>query len=138
MKLEIVESPEPSLIDFFDKKIEEFNLARWEVKTKVPLAVKVMDPNGEIMAGASAKTFGLWMMLENLWVHETLRGQNMGTKILLSLEDVARKRGCKFVLLDTLNFQAKDFYEKQGYKVQWTQLNYPREGSKHFMVKELS
>ena len=38
----------------------------------------------------------------------------------------AIKRGCKFALLDTLNFQAKPFYEKFGYKLQWAQENYPR------------
>ncbi len=61
----------------------------------------------------------------------------MGTKILLMLEETAIKRGCKFVLLDTLNFQARPFYEKHGYEVKWTQQNYPKDGCKYFMVKEL-
>lgn len=137
MKLELVESPSAELINFFDKKIEEFNLAQWEVKTKVPLAVQVLNDQSEIVAGAAAKTFGLWMLLDNLWVHETLRGRNMGTKILAMLESAAVERGCRYVLLDTLNFQARPFYERLGYKVHWTQENYPKDGCKYFMVKEL-
>lgn len=137
LNLELLESPSDDLAKFFDKKIEEFNLARWEVKQKLPLAVRLLNDQGEIIAGAAAKTFGLWMILDNLWVHDSLRGQSMGTKILAMLEAAALKRGCKFVLLDTLNFQAKPFYEKHGYKVQWVQENYPREGCKYFMTKDL-
>jgi ribosomal protein S18 acetylase RimI-like enzyme len=137
MKLELVEYPDQALIDFFDKRIEEFNLARWEVKEKKPLAVKVLGDSGEIAAGAAAKTFGLWMFIENLWIHESLRSQKIGTQILLMLETAAQDRGCRHVLLETLNFQARPFYEKHGYRVEWTQKNYPKDGCKYFMVKDL-
>ncbi len=91
----------------------------------------------EIVAGVSAKTFGHWLLIDNLWVADSLRGQSMGSKILKQLETAAIHRGCKFVLLDTLGFQARPFYEKYGYTVQWTQQNYPKEDQKYFMVKEL-
>ena len=118
MKIEIIESPDKELMDFFENKIEEFNVAAWEIKKKIPLAVKI-HKDGVILGGASAKTFGLWLLIENIWVSEALRGQNLGTKILQMLEAEAIKRGCQFSLLDTLNFQAMPFYEKFGYKVQW-------------------
>lgn len=137
MELEVIDSPSKELISFFDKKIEEFNLERWEVKEKKPLAVALRDKQGTIMAGAAAWTFGFWLYIENLWVDQSLRGQELGTKILSALEAQARKRGCRFALLDTLNFQARPFYERFGYKVQWTQESYPREGCKHFMTKDL-
>ncbi len=137
MKVEVIESPDQSIADFFEKRIEEFNLARWEVTEKKPIAVKVTDDDGELVAGAAGKTFGLWLLLDNLWVAESNRGQDLGSKILVALENAAKVRGCQFVLLDTLNFQARPFYEKHGYSVQWTQKNYPRDGMKFFMVKEL-
>lgn len=137
MEIQVIEKPETSLVEFFEKKIEEFNVARWEIKEKKPLAIKVTKDQGVIVAGAAGKTFGLWLLIDNIWVDESLRGQNMGTKILDALESAARRRGCKYVLLDTLNFQARPFYEKQGYVVQWTQNHYPRDGAKYFMVKEL-
>jgi ribosomal protein S18 acetylase RimI-like enzyme len=40
-------------------------------------------------------------------------------------------------MLETLNFQAKPFYEKFGYQVVWTQENYPKTGCQYFMVKQL-
>lgn len=138
MKIEIVENPTEDLVTFFKNKIEEFNVARWEIKKKFPLAIQMKDETGQIMAGAAAKTFGLWLLIDNIWVSEDLRGQNMGSKILKNLESAAKARGCNYALLDTLNFQAKPFYEKYGYKVQWTQNNYPKDGCKFFMVKDLN
>lgn len=137
MKIEVVDSPESHLAEFFEKKIEEFNLARWEVKRKQPLAIKVSNDQGVIVAGAAGKTFGLWLLIDNIWVDESLRGKNMGTQILEKLESAAKSRGCAYALLDTLNFQARPFYEKRGYSVQWTQKHYPKDGAKYFMVKEL-
>jgi GNAT superfamily N-acetyltransferase len=138
MEIETIDSPKQELIDFFQTKIDEFNVARWEVKEKVPVAIRVKNKNGDIVAGAAARTFGLWLLIDNIWVCEELRGQNVGSKILIALEDAATQRGCKFSLLDTLSFQAKPFYEKFGYTVQWVQNNYPKDGCKYFMVKNLS
>lgn len=137
LKVETIEAPDKSLCNFFEERIAEFNIERWEVKERFPLVIKVSGEGDEILGGAAAKTFGLWLLIENIWVSEKLRGKNMGTKILQDLEAAAVQRGCKYALLDTLNFQARPFYEKFGYVNQWTQQNYPAEGCKHFMVKEL-
>ncbi len=137
MKIEIVENPNKELLDEIDKKIEEYNLIHWEVKEKNPIAFVIKDDNCKLIAGASAKTFGYWLLIDNIWVSEHLRGQKIGSELLHKLEKLAIQRGCKFSLLDTLDFQAKPFYEKYGYKLQWTQSNYPKNGLKYFMTKEL-
>lgn len=137
MKLETIENPDENLIHFFDERIREFNEARWEVKKKFPIALKMENEKAEIIAGAAAKTFGLWLLIDNIWVHEDYRGQNLGTRIVLQLEKAAIKRGCKYALLDTLNFQAEPFYKKYGYETTWVQKNYPETGCKYFMIKNL-
>lgn len=136
--IEVIDSPDKAIIDFFDKRIEEFNVERWEIKEKKPIAVKVTNSEGNVVGGAAGKTFGAWLLLDNLWVAEDLRGNDIGTSILQKIESAAKGRGCKFVLLETLNFQAKPFYEKYDYQVQWIQNHYPRDGRKYFMIKELS
>jgi GNAT superfamily N-acetyltransferase len=137
MKLETLQNPNPELAQFLNRKIDEFNYKHWEIKEKTPLAVQVTLENGEIRAGAAGKTFGLWLLIDTLWVSEALRGQNMGSQILEALEAAAKERGCQYALLDTLDFQAKPFYEKHGYKLEWTQENYPKDGCKYFMTKKL-
>lgn len=137
MKIEVLENPEQELIDFLDKKIADFNWANWEVSKRLPLAIQIKNDQGEVIAGATARTFGDWLLLNTLWVSDELRGQNMGTEILKEIEAAGKKRGCIKCLLDTLNFQAMPFYEKHGYTTQWIQQGYPKTGCKYFMVKEL-
>jgi len=137
MKIEVIENPEQALIDFLDKQIADFNWANWEVSKRLPLAVQVKNDQGEVVAGAAARTFGDWLLIDTLWVSEALRGQDVGNKILTELEMAGKKRGCVKCLLDTLNFQAMPFYQKYGYEIQWTQEGYPKTGCKYFMVKVL-
>lgn len=137
LKFEIIEDPSNSTLDFFEDRINEFNVARWEIKQKKPLAITIKDSSGTILAGAGARTFGFWLLIDNIWVSEKLRGQDLGSQILQNLESAARARGCRYSLLDTLNFQARPFYEKFGYRLAWTQNNYPENGCKYFMVKDL-
>jgi GNAT superfamily N-acetyltransferase len=137
MNIEVIESHEESLIEFLDKKIDDFNWANWEVKERNPIAVKITDEKNNIIAGAAGRTFGHWFLLDTLWVSDLLRGQNIGSKLLSKLETLAKEKGCTECLLDTLNFQAMPFYEKKGYEVQWTQKNFPITGCKYFMTKIL-
>jgi len=137
MKIEILDEPEQELIDFLDRKIADFNWANWEVSERKPLAIQIKDDKGNVIAGSSARTFGKWLLINTLWVDESLRGKQVGSKILNELESTAKARGCTLSMLDTLNFQAKPFYEKYGYQTKWVQENYPKTGCKYFMVKEL-
>ncbi|KKO49183.1 GCN5 family acetyltransferase [Arsukibacterium sp. MJ3] len=135
MKIEVLDNPEPALIEYLDKKIAEFNWANWEVSERRPLAVQLKNDNGDVVAGAAARTFGDWLLLDTLWVSEALRGQQFGSKILKEIEVSAKQRGCVKCLLNTLNFQAMPFYQKHGYTTQWVQQGYPKTGCKYFMVK---
>ncbi len=138
MNIEVVDNPESELVSFLDEKIAEFNWAHWEVSERKALAVKLCDENGQVIAGAAGRTFGDWLMINTLWVAESLRGQNVGSQLLDKMEVAAKARGCNKALLDTLNFQAKPFYEKHGYQVQWMQQGYPKTGCRYYMMKQLT
>lgn len=138
MDIEVLENPEQQLIDYLGKKINDFNWQHWEVSARLPLAIQVKNDSGDVIAGAAARSFGDWLLLDTLWVSEELRGQDVGSQILKKVEDAGLKRGCVKCLLDTLDFQAMPFYKKHGYEVQWVQEGYPKTGCKYFMVKQLS
>lgn len=136
MKIEIIDQPEQSIIDYFDQKISEFNWQNWEVNERKHLAVQIKNAQQKVIAGAVGRTFGNWLLLKTLWVAESYRGQNLGCQILEKIEQAAQQRGCKKCLLDTLDFQAMPFYKKQGYRIEWIQKDYPKTGCKYFMSKE--
>ena len=101
-----------------EQKIAEFNWQHWEVSERLKLGLKLEDEHGSLLAGFSARTFGNWLQIDNLWVSGTLRGQNIGSQLLAQAELIAIERGCIYAILDTLNFQARPFYEDRGYTLQ--------------------
>jgi len=138
MNIEVLEDPEQGLITFLDDKIAEYNWQRWEVSERKPLAIKMTDNKGNVIAGAAGRSFGDWFMLNTLWVDKQYRGKKIGEQLLAKIELAAKKRGCIKCLLDTLNFQAMPFYQARGYQTQWVQEGYPKTGCKYYMVKLLT
>jgi GNAT superfamily N-acetyltransferase len=72
-----------------------------------------------------------------LWLEEEARRQRLGSKLLAMAEDEARKRGCKYVYLNTFSFQARPFYEKIGYECFATQDDMPLGYQSYSMKKTL-
>ncbi|GGD65024.1 GNAT family N-acetyltransferase [Lacimicrobium alkaliphilum] len=137
MNIQIEDAPAEQLTDFLHQKIVDYNHAHRELNQRQPIAAVIRDTQKRVIAGAAGETFGNWLQLKTLWVDESLRGKRLGSQLLAAIEHKAKARGCKFCLLDTLNIQAKPFYQKLGYRVQWEQKQYPLTGAKYFMTKEL-
>jgi ribosomal protein S18 acetylase RimI-like enzyme len=127
-----------SLAELAKQKIAEFNALHWDASLRQPLGLKKLNQQGDLIAVLTGRTFGNWFYLESFWLAETCRNQGVGRAMLTEAEHIARQRGCRYVLLDTLNFQAKPFYQRLGYEVSWTQADYPFDGgAKYFMQKTL-
>lgn len=137
MNLNLINDESTEFADAVKQKIVEFNQVQWQGLSRKNIGLKLQNEEGKLLAGISGKTFGNWFLIDYLWVDDSLRQQKIGTRLLLAAEGQAKERGCRFVLLDTLDFQAKPFYERHGYKVQWIQQAYPESGSKFFMLKVL-
>jgi len=68
------------------------------------------------VGGLLGYTYWDFLAVDILWLHEELRGQGVGTQLLQTAEQEAIARGCHQAHLDTFEFQAPGFYEKQGYQ----------------------
>lgn len=117
--------------------IRSFNRSKREAAESEPLNLYVEDDSGELMAGLVAETFGNWLEIEYLFVKEDLRGQGIGSQLLQQAESEAKKRNCRSVFVNTYQFQAPTFYEKQGYKEVFTLRDYPYTGQRHYYQKDL-
>ncbi len=137
MSIRLENDTHSEVASFLSQKIVEFNQQHWQGTIKQPLSATYRDDDGAIIAGASGVTFGHWFHLERLWVSETLREKGIGKQLLFTMEEEAIKRGCTFAFVDTLEFQAKPFYQKYGYTVVFEQENYPINGSRYYLIKHL-
>lgn len=118
------------------KRIAEFNAMHWDASLRRPLGLKIVDDEGQLQAAVTGRTFGHWLLLDYLWVDSKYRGEGLGTQLLIAAEQQAQARGCRYVLLDTLDFQARPFYQRHGYQLVWTQPDYPLTGCKYFLRKD--
>ena len=83
----------------------------------VPLAVLVRDEDGGAMGGLIGRTTAAWLYVELFWLPEALRGAGLGTRVMITAETEAVRRGCIGAHLDTYDYQAPGFYQKLGYEV---------------------
>ena len=117
--------------------IRSYNRSNREAAESEPLNIYIEDEQGELMAGLVAETFGNWLEIEYLFVKEDLRGQGIGSQLLQQAEIEAKKRNCRYVFVNTYQFQAPAFYQKYGYKEVFALKDYPYSGQRHYYQKDL-
>jgi N-acetylglutamate synthase-like GNAT family acetyltransferase len=108
-------------------------------KSRTYVAFFLRDENGRIVGGVDGNygTFR-WLYVNALWVRDDLRGRGYGTELMDRIETKAIKHGCKNAFLNTMSFQAPEFYKKHGYKVFAELEDFPGEHSRIFLRKKLS
>jgi len=97
----------------------------------------IRNMENKVVGGAIGSVFGGWLYISLMWIEESLRNQGYGTKLLEMMENEAVKLGCRHAHVDTYSFEARPFYEKNGYTVFASLENYPEGHSKHFLKKKL-
>ena len=115
--------------------VRSYNRSKREAAESEPLNLYVEDDSGELLAGLVAETFGNWLEIEYLFVKEELRGQGIGSQLLQQVESEAKKRNCRYVFVNTYQFQAPAFYQKHGYQEVFTLKDYPCTGQRHYYQK---
>jgi GNAT superfamily N-acetyltransferase len=113
--LTIEDAPDEADVAFVAERIAAYNIAETGYDDYRPLGIFVRGDTGAIVAGLTGFTWGGQLKVEFLWVHERLRGQGYGSRLLAAAEREALARGCQTVTLDTHSFQAPAFYAKLGY-----------------------
>jgi GNAT superfamily N-acetyltransferase len=98
-----------------------------------PLRLGIGVP-GNVGAGVVAETGLGWLFIHGLWVLPSLRGQGLGRMIMAEAHAKARQRGCHAALVDTMDWQARPFYEKLGYQVFGELADFPK-GHKRFYLQ---
>jgi GNAT superfamily N-acetyltransferase len=99
------------------------------------LVIPIRGDDGMIAGGFWGATMFEWMHVGLLFVPESLRGQGVGSALMATAEDEARKRGCRGAFVDTFSFQAAPFYEKLGYTRFGTLEDYPPGHSQLYFSK---
>ncbi|MBA2709639.1 MAG: GNAT family N-acetyltransferase [Tatlockia sp.] len=125
-------------IEYIDNTLGAFNKTQVQYTNKMdylPLNFHIKDESGLIIAGINA--FSCWQMvyISEFWVDKAYRNQGIGSTLIKKIEEQAKNGGAIAAHTDTFDWQAKDFYLKQGYEVFGTIEHCPPGHQRIFMKK---
>jgi len=135
--LTVTDRPAPEDIAAIGANLSAFNDADVGAADRMPLAVIVRGDDGALLAGISGYTAWGWLYVQWLWVHDSLRGQQMAGRMLTAAENEARGRGCHSAWIDTFNPVAEKAYSRQGYEVFGELPDFPIGRTRKFLKKRL-
>ena len=129
------DTPSEEMLLAVESGLDRHNVAVAPLSEVRPLAAFAKGPAGEVVGGATGRTWGKCCELMQLWVATEVRRQGVGSRLLRDFEAHARARGCGVFYLTTLSYQAPDFYRRHGYEVLARIDGYPDGIAKFLMHK---
>ncbi len=98
-------------------KLMQFNESQARPYDFTALRLANFDAQGNLSAGLLGATGWAWLNIDILFVEAEQRHSGLGRELVQRAIEIARARGCIGAMLDTFDFQARGFYEKQGFSV---------------------
>jgi GNAT superfamily N-acetyltransferase len=141
LKVEIDPEPSESDTELLSRGIMTFNEDAVEdlepVEAEKRFHVMARDDQGVLRGGIRAACYWNTLHIELLWISPDVRGGGIGRKLIEEAENFARENRCEIALVETTSWQAKPFYEKNGYHHMATLNNRPKGHSSHYLTKAL-
>ncbi|WP_255255292.1 GNAT family N-acetyltransferase [Bacillus pseudomycoides] len=109
-----------------------------EVKSPLEhVSFLLKDDVGKILGGITGTIYFYHLHIDFLWVAESVRHEGYGSQLLNKIEEIAKEKNCRLILLDSFSFQAPEFYKKHGYREFGVVEDHPKGYSQHFLEKRL-
>lgn len=97
----------------------------------------IRDEKNKIQGGCNGNTLYGCLYIDGLWVTEALRGQGYGIKLMQAAEKHAIKSDCTFMAVNTMDWEALDFYKKIGYYIEFERHGFKKDSIFYFLRKDL-
>lgn len=99
----------------------------------------VAEENGEVIGVITGYAFYNEVYVSELGLAENARRKGIGSKLLQKVEEHFMGKCFQMITLNTYEFQALDFYKKNGYEVEYTRVNKTEPKlTRYFLKKSLS
>ena len=140
--LEIIKNSDKNFEDEIGKNLHKFNAnhSKWikenykERENAKCINFGVYD-SGKLVGGACGCMKYGWCYLEELWISEAYRKKHIGTTLIQRLEVEAKANNLLGIRTETWDFQARGFYEKNGFSIYAEFKDCPPGTTEYFLSK---
>ena len=122
------------LEDFIQHTIETVGFDGFK---KDYISFEIREGNGNLMGACTVRLFFGNLHIKTLIIKKKYRGQWLGTQLINHALQYAKEKDCRFVFIETMSFQAPEFYKKLGFEVELKRDGYTGGTSFYYLKKNL-
>jgi ribosomal protein S18 acetylase RimI-like enzyme len=136
-KIAYESNPNRDDINFLWREITQIAIETQGHKPHESFAYFMRDENNKIKAGCNGFIFYGCLYVDQLWVEKSLRGKGYGTQLMGLTENLAKEKRCLFMAVNTMDWEALDFYKKLGFHVEFERHGFEKDSAFYFLRKDL-
>ena len=134
--MEFLTNPTDEQATAVERGLDEYNASVASTRFTIPVRAVLVD-SGKVVAGVVGTAYWGKIHIRILWVHPDYQSKGLGSRLVDWVEERGRELGCTSVSVDTMSFQAPEFYERRGYRRFGVSQGYEGGASRHYFGKEL-
>ena len=134
--MEFVANPTDHQLAEVERGLNEANTDAASIRSVTPIQAVFVE-SGRVVAGIVAAAYWGKLHVRLLWVHPDHQGEGLGSHLMGWAEERGRELRCVSILVDTMSFQAPEFYARLGYRQFGVSNGYEGGASRHYFEKEL-
>ena len=134
--MEFIVDPTEQQAAAIERGLDEYNAGVASARSSTPVRAAFLD-SGQVMAGIVGAAYWGKLHIRILWVHPDHQSKGLGSRLMDWAEGRAKELNCASVVVDTMSFQAVDFYAKLGYCQFGLSEGYEGGASRHYFEKVL-
>lgn len=97
----------------------------------------IANDRGSFAGAIVAELFWGALHIKYVYVDEAYRGKGIGSQLMERALKYGRENKCLFAFVETMSFQALDFYRKMGFELEFTRSGYKYDASFHYLRRTL-
>jgi signal transduction histidine kinase/GNAT superfamily N-acetyltransferase len=138
IRIEQPTTPHPEWEQIVRQGVYAHNRKAVGYRDLTPFSLFALNEKNEVVGGLLGESIWGWLLIDILWVDESVRGQGYGEKLMTRAEEIARERGYTHIILETFSFQALPFYQKLGFVVYGQLDDFPPGHTRYSLKKKLT
>lgn len=136
-KISHTANPTNEEIQILNDGIMEYAKQKKGMKQLEFFAFFIRDEEGKIVGGCAGDNMYGGLFVGQLWVSEALRGKGYGTKLMAAAEKLARDSDCIHMAVNTMDWEALEFYKKLGFYVEFERRGFDKDSIFYYLKKDL-